>query len=162
MIWHFSKYTCTWHFSVCTTRANQLVCSGTCKEPKCGAKVFINTEADRTILRIVLKNFNDAIVHECMNTYMTGEHKERIRKLLRDNTPYVTRSLLAADMLQEGDLESGILPKKSALRDMKSRLKLRENERDRLDADPVFSIAKMASNDRNFFDHVAVHPFVVM
>lgn len=119
IIWHFSKYTCTWHFDVCVVRQNELVCKGTCNDRKCNAKAFLSTEEDRSILRIILKNFNDAIVHESMNTYMTGEHKDRISKVLRDNTPYVTRSLLAADMLAECDMVPGVLPQKSALRDLK-------------------------------------------
>lgn len=45
---------------------------------------------------------------------------------------------------------------------MKSRLKIRENERERLDADPVIAVAKMASKEPQLFDHVAINPFVVM
>lgn len=161
IIWNFSKYTCTWQFDVCAVRQNELVCTGTCNDRKCGAKVFISTEQERSILRITLKNFNDGIVHESVNTYMTGEHKDRISKVLRDNTPYVTRSLLAADMLEECDMVPGVLPKKSALRDLKCRMKIKENK-PRLDSDPVFAVAKMASIERKVFDHVAIHPFVVM
>lgn len=160
--WHFSKFTCTWHFDVCTVKQNELICTGTCKESKCNAKVFMNTEADRSTLRISLKNFNDTIVHDCMSMYMTGEHKDRIMKVLEQNTPYVTRSLLAADMLKEGDMIPGVLPKKAALRDMKSRHNIRENKKDQLDPDPVLSVAKMAMNEEKIFDHVAVRPFVVI
>lgn len=160
--WHFSKYTCTWHFDVCHVVQNQLVCTGSCTEPECNAKVFFSTEKNRTVLRITLKDFNDKIIHS-KKSYVTGEHKQRILKLLRVNTAYVVRSLVAADMVEEGQLEPGVLPNKDTLKTAKYRTKIRESN-ERLDADPVIAVAKMAHhNDTSKYIHaVAIHPFCVM
>lgn len=56
---------------------------------------------------------------------MTGEHKKCRARILQDNTPYVARSLLATGMLNESDMVPGELPKKTAWRDMKTRVQIK-------------------------------------
>lgn len=101
IIWSCSRYNCYWNFNVFCLKDDQIICSGICKDPGCPGKVSLNTNNGRRILRICLKNYNPNIVHT-KKSYTTGAHKERIQKLLSQNTPYVTRSLFAAEILEEG------------------------------------------------------------
>lgn len=109
-----------------------------------------------------LKGFNKSIVHE-KKSYTTGAHKDRIEKLLKLNTPYVARSLLAADMCEEGDDEPCLLPTTKTLTKQKYRMKLKETE-SYLDPDPVLALVKMKSELENVktIHNVAISPFYVM
>lgn len=93
---------------------------------------------------------------------MTGAHKDRIERLLKVNTPYVTRSLLAAEMCEEGTSEHCLLPTTSTLTTQKYRMKLKEAEK-YLDPDPVIALVKMQSVLPNLktIHNVAISPFCV-
>lgn len=92
-----------------------------------------------------------------------GAHKDRIEKLLKQNTAYVTRSLIAAEMLEEGDGECSLLPSKNTLTKQKYRMKLKEAE-DYLDPDPVLAVVKMQTDIQTLrtIHNVSIIPFCVM
>lgn len=136
------------------------VCFGVCNE--CSAKVAINSDNSRKSLRICLKGYDPELMHTA-KSYTTGAHKERLKKLLKSNTPYVTRSLFAAEVLKEGDDECSLVPTKSTLTKQKYRSKLIE-EGQFLDSDPVISVVKMKNqpDTAQTIHQVAISPFCVL
>lgn len=162
IIWSCSNYNCDWHFDIVCSKQNQIICKGKCTNVDCTAQVSMNTDNDRRTLRIRLKNFNSNIEHT-KKSLTTGAHKERIEKLLSKNTPYVTRSLFAAEMLEEGDEECSLVPSRNTLTKQKYRMKLSEKSA-HLDPDPVLAVVKMKTdaNTLRTIHNVAISPFYVM
>lgn len=83
--------------------------------------------------------------------------------MLKLNTPYVTRSLLAAEMCEEGEYEPSLLPTTKALTMQKYRAKLKESE-SYLDPDPVLALVKMKAEleNLNTIHNIAISSFHVM
>lgn len=159
IVWKFTKICCCWQFYKLQVVQNEILCYGKCKNLKCQATIFINTIHERMILQISVKNINLNVVH-LEKSCTTGEHKTRVDAILKQNTPYVTRAILAAEMLEESEDEAPHLPRVKSLRMQKYRNK--KNESDRLDSDPVMAIAIMKSEvEANIIHDVCIAPFKV-
>lgn len=161
IIVQYSYFTCHWHFDVCCSKEHTIFCAGSCTHPGCSGQVFITSNKDRSILNIKLKGFTKNIVH-VKKSRTTGAHKDRIEQLLKVNTPYVTRSLLAAAMCDEGGEDMCLLPTTKTLTTQKYRMKLKETE-SYLDADPVLALVKMKTQLETLktIHNVAISPFYV-
>lgn len=162
IIWELTKYTCDWHFSTLDLRQNQVICNGFCKETNCKAKVFVNTENNRSVLRVTVKGYSDDVDH-AKKSYTTDAHKTRIQNLLEKNTPYVTRSLLAADMIKLGDDDSSLIPTRDTLKKQKYRMNILERG-PYLDDDPVIALVKMKGKPDvcNTIHTVCITPFHIL
>lgn len=163
VIWKFTGYTCCWQFNILKVLQNEIICSGLCKNADCKAKVSITTEKNRTMLRICAKGFNVNAVH-IEKSHTTGAHKERIDKILQKNTPYVTRALLASQLVADGEGEPSLLPTRNTLQIQKYRSKkLSENFR-YLHTDPVSALALLNNeiDTLNCIHNVGLCPFFTM
>lgn len=164
IIWKFTGYICCWQFNILKVLQNEIICSGTCKNTDCSGKVSLTTEKDRTMLRICVKGFNMNAIH-VEKSHTTGAHKERIDNILQKNTPYVTRAILASELVKEdGEGEPSMLPTRNTLSRQKYRnKKLTENVK-HLHADPVLALALLNNEMEtlNCIHNVGLCPFYTM
>lgn len=158
IIHKFTKYPCCWYFNkLSVVDGDYFIGSAVCKE--CGAKAFISTERNHTVLRITVKDLKEIDDHT-KKAHATGVLKERIDKLLEKNTPYVTRSLLAAEIADETDGDASVIPKTKALSQQKTRQKHRETNL--LHEDPIIALSLMKQNGNNAIHSVSLSPFYTM
>lgn len=161
LIYEVTKVPCDWHFDTLKSIRNELIARCNCKNVKCNAKLTLTTEDNHKKMRISVKSYDSQIVHNS-KSYTTGSHKQKVVSLLRQNTPYVTRALLAQEMVDEGDVEPSMLPKQMTLRKQKQRLNKLGS--DNLDFDPIIAITKMKSNANfaNSIYNIGINPFFVL
>lgn len=161
-IYENTHFPCNWIFDIFSDNHDRHnnISTGICKTEGCNAKVFISTTNESEKLSINITNYNRQIPHS--KSYTTGKHKEKIESILKNNTPYVTRAKLANEMVIDGEHEPSVLPKRSALKLQKSRMKNKTEHY--FNEDPILSLAEMKQQPG--FDkcimNIGIDPFFVL
>lgn len=102
MVFQLTKFPCNWRFSHLKFLSGVLVAQANCTECKGG--LSITSDDDRKKLRISTSNIRPNTEH-LKKTHTTGDHKHQIEAILKANTPYVSRALLANKLMDDGDGE---------------------------------------------------------
>lgn len=138
IVWEYSRTPCAWVFQKQKNLANETAVYGACRSVHCNASLIVYTENNRTKLKIVIKSFNPKSQHT-EKRRVKGTNRDKIIVLLKQNKPLHVHAQLANQMLHKNDHNPAHLPNLVTLRKMKQR----ENDKHRLDVDPIRSLCIM-------------------
>lgn len=157
LVWSLTKFPCNWQFKHLKFIKEELVCLASCTE--CKGNLSITTTNDRCSVSIATRNIDPNKKH-AKKSLVTGEYKEHVQSILKKNTPYVTRSILANEMMSAGDDEPARLPSTATL----TKQKYRANKTEPLHEDPAIAISIMKNETQysSTIQNIGLNPFFVL
>lgn len=158
IVWNNTKLDCIWSFKRGDIINNEVVCLADCIECNAILSTETITTKHKTNLKIHVKCIKNNFVHSGNNKRkVRWEAKSEILKKLKCSSSLMVRNEMAQDLMDEGDLEPGHLPKNTTL----NQIKYKESVKS-FDKDPIQSLIKMMSNEyKAIISDIGYAPFYI-